>query len=426
MSAAVQHNAHQLYGDVFGYGLMAGSTLAFLPVYFARLGGSSFQVALLTAAPAVMNLLLSMPAVGWLHNRSLLRTTFDLIILNRLCYLPFLFLPWFFAPNTEIWIMVALTVVAQLPGTVINVSFNAMLADMIPPEHRAQVVGGRNALTGLSMLGTSLLCGWLLDRLPFPFNYQVVFAVGLLGLGISSLYLARLRDSFGQTPHRRLPLLAWPAAGLARMVVIARAAGRTLFPPGGRPPLRLGALVRVDLLRGPFGLFLLSYFLFYTFQYVPVPLLPLFWVNDLRLSDGVISLGNGVFHLCMLAASLSLARVATRFGPHRVLIVGAALYGLNPLLNALTYNVPLFLVSMFVGGIGWGFAAGTLATRLMDRVPAHDRPAHMALYNLALFLGVLVGSFSGSLLAGLVGLRESMYISTALRFGALLLLMLWA
>jgi len=426
MPLAVQHNAHQLYGDVFGYGLMAGSTLAFLPVYFARLGGSSFQVALLTAAPAVMNLLLSLPAVGWLQHRSLLRVTFDLIVLNRLCYVPFLFLPWLVGPNTEIWIMVALTVLTMLPGTIINVSFNSLLADMIPPEHRAQVVGGRNALTGLSMLGTSLLCGWLLDQLPFPFNYQVVFAVGLVGLAISTYYLARLRDGQGRTPHRRLPLLAWPGAGLRRFIAIVYTTGRALAPQPGRPPLRLGALVRVDLLRGPFGLFLLSYFLFYTFQFVPVPLLPLFWVNDLDLADGVISIGNAVFHLCVLMASVALARVAARLGHHRVLILGALLYGLNPLLNALAYNVPLFLVSMVIGGIGWGFAAGTLATRLMDRVPAHDRPAHMALYNLALYLGVLVGSFSGPVLADLLGLRESLFVSTGLRFVAMLLLMLWA
>lgn len=425
MPSAVQHNTRQLYGDVLGFGLQAGSTLAFLPVYFAHLGGTGFHVALLTAGPAIMNLLLSLPAVTWLQNRSMLRVTFDMLVFNRLCYVPFLFLPWLVGPTAEIWILVALTALAMLPGTVINVAFNALMADLIPPEHRAQVVGGRNAVMGLSMLATSLLCGWLLEALPFPFNYQVVFALGLLGLVISTLFLARLRDNDGHTPHRRHPLLALPRAGAAHLTNIVRATTQTLTAPAGRPGVS-AASARLDLLRGPFGLFLLAYFLFYTFQFVPVPLLPLFWVNDLHLPDSVISIGNATFHLSLLGASAVLGPVAARVGPRRLLVISAMLYGLNPLLNAFAYNVPLVLVAHVLGGVGWGFAGGAMATRLMDRVPAHDRPAHMALYNLALYLGVLVGSFSGPVIADWLGLRESLFVGGGLRIFAAILLLLWA
>lgn len=425
MPSAVQHNTRQLYGDVFGFGLQAGSTLAFLPVYFAHLGGTGFQVALLTAAPAVMNLLLSLPAVSWLQNRSLLRVTFDMIVFNRLCYVPLLFLPWLVGPSTEIWILVALTALAMVPGTIINVAFNALFAELIPPDHRATVVGGRNALTGLSMLSTSLLCGWLLETLPFPFNYQVVFAVGLLGLAISTFFLSRLRDNQGQTPHRAHALLALPRAGAERLSSIVRTTTQTLAAPAGRPGFT-AASARLDLLRGPFGLFLLAYFLFYTFQFVPVPLLPLFWVNDLHLADSVISIGNATFHLSLLAASVVLGPVAARVGHRRLLVISATMYGLNPVINAFATDATLFLVGHVIGGLGWGFASGAMATRLMDRVPAHDRPAHMALYNLALYLGVLVGSFSGPVIADWLGLRESLFAGGALRIIAAILLMLWA
>ena len=425
MSPAVNHNARQFYGDVLGFGLQAGSTLAFLPVYFAHLGGTSFQIALLTAAPAVMNLLLSLPAIRWLEGRSLVRMTFDMIIFNRLCYLPLLFLPWLVGPSTEIWILVGLIALAMVPGTIINVSFNALLADLIPPEQRATVIGGRNAVTGLSMLSTSLLCGWLLTVLPFPINYQVVFGVGLLGLAISTFFLARLRDNAGDTPHRRHGLLTLPGAGAERFAAIVRATRQTLVWPGGRPRLT-PEFARLDLLRGQFGLFLLAYFLFYTFQFVPVPLLPLFWVNQLHLADSVISIGNAVFHLSLLGASVVLAPVAARMGHHRALVLGAVMYAMNPLLNAFAHGVPLFIVGHLIGGLGWGLAAGTMATRLMERVPAQDRPAHMALYNLALYLGVLVGSFFGPVLSGWFGLREALFVGGGLRILAAVLLLLWA
>ena len=425
MPPAVDHNARQLFGDVLGFGIQAGATLSFLPVYFAHLGASGFQVALITAGPAVMNLLLSLPSVRWLQGRSLLRVTFDMLVFNRLCYVPFLFLPWLVGPSTEIWVMVTLVSLAMVPGTLINVGFNAMFADLVPPEHRATVVGGRNSLMGLSTLVTSLLCGWLLKVVAFPLSYQIVFALGLFGLGISTFFLARLRDQHGHPPHRAHPLLAWPQAAAGRLVQIVRTTGQTLASPAGRPGLSAES-ARLDLLRGPFGLFLLAYFLFYTFQYVPVPLLPLFWVNQLHLSDSVISIGNGAFQLAVLATSAVLGAVAGRFGHKRVLVIAAGLYALQPLLNALATGVPLYLVSAIVGGIGWGFAGGTMATRLMERVPANDRPAHMALFNLSVYLGVLAGSFLGPVVGDWIGLRESLLVSGGLRIVAAVLMLIWA
>ena len=46
--------APHLYGDIAWYGLLAGSTIAFLAVYAARIGASAFQIGLLTAGPAAV------------------------------------------------------------------------------------------------------------------------------------------------------------------------------------------------------------------------------------------------------------------------------------------------------------------------------------------------------------------------------------
>ncbi len=57
-----QRNFHHLVGDVAWYGLLAGTTVAFLGVYAAHIGATAFQIGLLTAGPALVNLIFTMPA----------------------------------------------------------------------------------------------------------------------------------------------------------------------------------------------------------------------------------------------------------------------------------------------------------------------------------------------------------------------------
>src|SRR4029077_14614532 len=92
-TATEKHNARQLYGDIFWFGILSGSALAFLPVYAARLGASSLQIGLLSAGPALVSLLVSMPAARWLEERSVIRASSQTSVLHRLVYLVLLAMP---------------------------------------------------------------------------------------------------------------------------------------------------------------------------------------------------------------------------------------------------------------------------------------------------------------------------------------------
>ncbi|MBI4769998.1 MAG: MFS transporter, partial [Chloroflexi bacterium] len=401
-------NFLHLYADVFWYGVLAGSAIAYLAVYAARLGASGLQVGLLTAGPGMVNLLLSLPAGHWLERRPLTRSVFRSSIWHRAGYLTLIALPLALAAPAQVWGLVLITLAMSLPGTLLAIAFNAMFADVVPPEWRAHVVGRRNALLSATLVGTTLLCGWLLERVAFPLNYQLVFGVGVLGAAMSSHHLGPLRAPGRPPPRVGLVDTMRQAPGL-----------RFLTRSGGKPMLRL------DLLRGPFGSFLLAYLLFYTFQFVPVPPVPLFWVHDLKLSDGVISLANALFYLCMLLASLGLGWASARWGHYRVMVGGALLYGIYPLLTGLAQNATLILAASVAGGAVWGLASGGLLNRLMERVPEDDRPAHMALHNLALNLGILAGSMLGSALGEWVGLREVLFLGAGLRLLGAVVLWCW-
>jgi hypothetical protein len=59
-NSTVRSNTRNWYGDVFQWGILGGSIVAFLSVYSTRIGATSFQVGLLTAGPAVANLIVSL------------------------------------------------------------------------------------------------------------------------------------------------------------------------------------------------------------------------------------------------------------------------------------------------------------------------------------------------------------------------------
>jgi MFS family permease len=412
-----------LYWDVFWFGVLQGSAIAFLAIYAARLGASALQVGLLTSGPAVINLLISLPAGRWLQGRPTTTVSFRTAVWHRVGYFVFVALPWFLPEAAQAWAIPIIIVLMAIPGTVLAIVFNAMFADVVPPEHRASVVGRRNALLAVASTAVSLLCGQLLDRVPYPLNYQIVFAVGALGAGLSCYYLGRVRP-LESLPPRINQLLNDDArpGGLLRFGDAMRSAvGLRFLTRGGAREL-----LRPDLIRGPFGSLLFAYLAFYVFQYTSIPLQPLWWVNELKLSDGVISAGHAVFWGTLLVASAQLGRLSAKIGHHRVMVLGTLFYGLYPLLNGLAVDATLFFVASFIGGAVWGIANGGLVNRLMERVPDDDRPAHMALHNLALNLGILVGSLLGPALAEWLNLRDALLISAGLRLLGAILLWRWA
>jgi len=313
--------------------------------------------------------------------------------------------------------IVLLTLVFSAPGALLAVAFNAMFADVVAPERRGMVVGRRNALLSGSLIGTSLLCGWLLEGIRFPAKYQIVLGLGLLGAVMSTVHLVRIHSLDGPIPLRiGRPLNDAARPGLVRFSDALRLAPGLRFLT--RSPGR--SLLRLDVVRGPFGRLLAAFLAFYFAMFVPVPLFPLFWVNDLRLSDGAISLGSALFFLMMLLVSLGLRRLSARLGHRRVMILSALFYGLYPLLTGLARGATLFLAASITGGAVWNLLNGGMANRMMERVPEGDRPAHMALHNLVLNVGILAGS-----LAEWLGLRETLLLSVGLRLAGAALLWLW-
>ena len=268
-------NLRQLYWDVLWFGILAGSTLAFQAVYAARLGASGFQIGLISAGPAVVNLILTLPSGSSMQGKSLIKVSSQSSIWQRLGYLFLVALPWLFpSPEGQIWGLIWTTLVMSIAGTVLAISFNAMFAEVLPPEWRAHAVGRRNILLAITITVATLVSGQILDAVIFSYNYQIVFAIGAAGAMLSSYHLGRVRKQ--------------ETVEFISNVEEAASAGEKSIE-------KRRSWLRVDLLSGSFGVFMVSYLVFYAFQFFPVPLFPIAYIDQAHMTDGMIGLGTAIF-----------------------------------------------------------------------------------------------------------------------------------
>lgn len=419
LTALQRSNFRHIYGDVIWYGVLHGTAIAFLNVYAARLGATTFQIAFITSAPAAVNLLLSLPIARWLEQRPLHGPVSRSALYHRLPYFLMATLPLWLANSSQPLTLAVITLVMAIPGTAFVIGFNAQYAQVVPPQWRLIISGRRVALVAASITVSALLAGQLLDHIPFPLNYQIVFLLGGLGSLVTTYHVASLRvpqpDELQPAPSAGGGLLeGGTAVGMLRALNPMRSSTglRFLLRGNGRP------LLRWDLLRSSYGRLMFAYLIFYIAQLMPVALFPILFVNDLRFTDGTISIATTLFHGAMVLSSLQIGRLASRFGFRAIMLAAALIYGAHPLLGALAIGAKTIWLGALIGGIGWGLGGSALHTHLMDRAVEADRPAYMALHNLVLNLGILVGVLLGPLLAQVASVRMGLAASGLLMFAA--------
>jgi MFS family permease len=410
--------------DIAWYGVLAASAVSFLAVYAARLGASGFQLGLLSAGPAVVSLFVTLPAGHWLGRIPIGRSVFWSAASFRFFYLLWIPLPLLLAPAGQVWALIAMVFLMGVPGTALAIGFNALFAGAVPPEWRNYVAGRRNALLSITFIVVSLLCGELLDRLPFPTNYQIVFGLGVLGGAMSTFHLWFIVSDPDDQPRppagRSIGDLARPGVPLTLVDSRRSRVGLRWLTRRRRPNL-----LRPDVLRGPYARLMLIVAGFHLALYLAIPLFPLHLVNNLHLSDQQIGLGAAVFYVSVFVGSTQLANLGSRVGNQRVTAIGAILMSSYPAFLAFSRGLGLVLVGSAAGGLGWALMGGALANYLLEKIPDGDRPAHLAWYNLALNAALLLGSLTGPWVADLIGIPAALELSAVLRLVFALVILWW-
>ncbi len=401
-----QSNFLHLYFDIGWFGVLSGSAVNFLNIYATRVGATGFQIGLLGALSAAVNLFLAIPAGRWLETKHTGRAVFWMAALYRVGYLPFIFLPHLPGEQAQIIAILLITFLMAIPLTPVGVGFTALFAEAVPIEYRAHVAGIRNIMLSITFMLSSLVSGYILDKVTFPTGYQVVFAIGALGAAMSTLHLYFIRPLPATSPES--PSLPQPDPGKSAL-----------------PPRNISSRLRMDIWQTPFRGVLLALLAFHFTQYLPTPLFPLYNVRVLHLNDDSIGIGTALFYLTVLIGSTQIRKLAQKLGNKNLTgwsVVGLSIY---PLLLSLSRNALHFYGVSLIGGLVFAFLSGSYANYMLECIPAHDRPSHLAWYTIILNASILIGSLGGPAIADIIGLAGALVLFGILRLLAGVYILKW-
>ncbi len=399
-------NFWHLYFDIAWFGVLSGTAVNFLSVYVTRLGATAFQIGLLAAMAAIVNLFLAIPAGRWIEKRHTGRAVFWSSVVFRAGYALWIPLPWLFGPQGQIWAFIALSFLMAIPLTPLGVGFNTLFAEAVPDRYRAQVAGTRNVTFAIAYMLTSVVAGTILKRLPFEIGYQVIFAIGTFGAAMSSYHIYHIRP----LQEEIFPLPSAPQPDIT---------------PRADAPRGIKHALRLDIWGTPFRYVLLALFFFHFTHYLPTPLYPLYNVRVLNLNDNNLGIGTALYYLTVLIGSTQLRRVAQRYGNKKLTGYGAAGMALYPFLLTMTANVWQFYLVSFIGGFLFAMINGAYLNYMLEHIPPADRPSHLAWYAIILNIAILTSSIAGPAISNWVGLVNALIVVGVLRIFAGLAVLKW-
>ena len=411
--AGLAENFVHYYWDITWYGLLNGTTLSFLNYFAVRVGANSTQVGVIAAMPAIVSLIFALPAGVILKRFSFNRATFVTAVLTRMFYLVFILLPFVKTSETVITAVILVTLVMSIPAVFSTVGFNTSFALNIPDEYRAHVAGVRNAGFAIVTIFVSLVSGFILDTVKFPYGYAIVFGIGFIGSAFSAYHLYKLK-TLEEFSHPWLKTSAREEH--ARRWIIARIA-------------EIGRLfrqqIRMDLIKGRSGTSILLLTLIMFALYISGPVFPVYLVNKFHFSDQVLSIGMASFNFAVFLGSMRLESIERRLGRKKSIGLGFILMSFFPAALIFMQGPLLYYTANLISGFGSAFVNGELFNYLYERIPAGDHSSGVAWYTLGANTAVLIGSFAGPLIANSVGFSISMIIFTIIRFAVSLAILRW-
>lgn len=399
-------NFLHLYLDIAWFGVLSGSAINFLNIYATRIGATAFQIGLIGAMPAVVTLFLAIPTGRWLQSQNTGQAIFWSSVFYRIGFAAFIFLPLLPSAAGQVWTIIAITFMMAIPLTPLGVGFNALFAESVPVEYRAQVAAIRNVMLSITFMAASLISGFLLEQMTFPIGYQVVFAIGAVGAVMSSYHLYYVR-----------PLKADPSALLS-----PAEPGPVYLRPYAR---NLATALRLDVWKTRFSRVLIVLFAFHLSQYIAIPIFPLYNVRVLELGDNNLGIGTALFYLTVLLGSTQLRKIAHGIGNKKLTGWSVSAMALYPLLLAFSTTVWQFYGLSLVGGLTFAMVSGSYANYMLEHIPAHDRPSHLAWYNVILNAAILIGSLGGPAISNSMGLSAALILFAVMRFLAGLSILKW-
>jgi MFS family permease len=351
----------------------------FLGILALKLGASSLEIGLLSTLPALAAVAVTLPATGLLRRWRPQAAAAFLFLASRFFYLVLASVPLWAGPAAPIAIAVAVGLM-NLPGSAGVIAWQSLVARVFPFGRRGAAFAASNRWMAVAVTLTTLVAGWVIDRLGTPRGYEIVFAFAFL-------------------------------VGLAEVAVLRR-----LIPPRREPAAAAPTVPIRELLadRAYLRYALLSIAWYLVWQ-TPWPLFTQYQVNVLGANNtwlGVLSLTGNIGNF---AAYNYWARRSERRANIPTLGVACIGMSLAPVAMVLsqhlwqlaTYNL---VTSLFNAGV-----VLLLFNGLLEMTPEHGRTTALALYGTMINSAAAVAPLIGVAMLATLGYTATFLIDAACR-----------
>ena len=388
------HNHRMMRGDSIAMGVLASVT-PFLAVFIVRLGGSAFDVSLLTAIPAVGGFLLAIPVGQFLQGKARIVPWYSgSRMIAHLSYAVAAVVVLIAPAPIVVPAVLVVWAIAAIPSTIGTVAFPIVMDGAAGPRGRYEMMGRRWAIMGATTAITVAIVGVILERLPFPGNYQIAF-VGFSLAGLVSYHYSRQFRVLDAAPR--------PAAAKGRRFDRPRTMISTIRSNPAFLHYSGRQLVYVVGVR------------------FAAPLIPLYYVNQLGASDAQIGFIATCQAVALLVGYQLWRRVSVRRGGSLVLLVTLFAAALYPAALSLSENI---IVVAALAAIGAIFAAGVdlaLFDELMKRIPRPHGVTFTSIDTTLVNAASIFAPLLGGALAVALGIETALLIASLIGLVALIM-----
>jgi MFS family permease len=383
MNVEEERSAFFLVVEVF-FAAILGAAASFNGAYALRLGASNEDIGLLTSLPALLAVIISIPAGRFLQGRAHRKPWIaGSLLMHRAGFLLVALVPLLkLVGVNQGTVAVALLITISAPAHFFNVGWIPLLADVIPIERRAAVVAARNITANATTSVFVFLFGQWLNRMDFPVNYQAMYIFGFCASLLSQYFI--LKVAVPETPPNQP---ATPTTTFKDQWEALRSALRE------QPDFQ--RLTTNTFLHG-IGLWMAS------------PLYILYYVRQLDASDAWIGLQGTVLTTATILGWLFWRRVIARTSEMPVLKWTIIFIGWIPILVGLLPNLTLILFVVALNGLLAPAVNLSHFNILLKITPAAERPVYTGLYITIVNIGAFISPLIGVWIADRTGLAPAL------------------
>jgi MFS family permease len=377
-----QRNAYYLVIELFWAGIL-GSAATFNAAFALRLEASNTDVGYLSSIPALLAVLVSLPAGRYLQARAK-RTSVILwaLLVYRLSFLLVAAVPWLEGLHIPLGSLVVwVLILGTIPAHFFNVGWIPLIAEAVNERSRAGLVTARMMISYAVTALFSLLFGQLLSYVTFPYNYALMYLIGFAASMVSMVYLLKL-----EIPDA-VPVVRQPGARLN----LAHVRQAIADHPG---------LTRITINTFFYGLGL----------WLAAPLYILRYVRELDAKDAWIGLSGTVATLAAIIATPVWRKVIARWGKSATLKGTIVLVGFFPIAAGLSPSLTLILVAVAFNNLVSAGVNLSHFTTLLEVTPEENRPGYTSWYISLVNTGAFICPLLGVVIAGRLGIAPTLVL----------------